>query len=104
MRNAGLDELQARIKIDERDINSLRYADDATLMACEVELKSLLMRVKEESERAGLKLNIKKTKIMASSPITAWQIEGGKVEVVADFLFLGSKITADGDCCHEIRR
>ena len=104
MRNAGLDELQARIKIDERDINSLRYADDATLMACEVELKSLLMRVKEESERAGLKLNIKKTKIMASSPMTAWQIEGGKVEVVADFLFLGSKITADGDCCHEIRR
>ena len=104
MRNAGLDELQARIKIDERDINSLRYADDATLMACEVELKSLLMRVKEESERAGLKLNIKKTKIMASSPITAWQIEGGKVEVVADFLFLGSKITADSDCSHEIRR
>ena len=90
MRNAGLDELQARIKIDERDINSLRYADDATLMASEVELKSLLMRVKEESERAGLKLNIKKTKIMASSPITAWQIEGEKVEIVTDFL-LGSK-------------
>ena len=103
MRNAGLDELQARIKIDGRDINSPRYADDATLLAeTEEELKSLLMRVKEESERAGLKLNIKKTKIMASSPIVAWQIEGGKVEVVTNFLFLGSKITADGDCCHEI--
>ena len=103
MRNAGLDELQARIKIDGRDINSPRYADGATLLAeTEEELKSLLMRVKEESERAGLKLNIKKTKIMASSPSVAWQIEGGKVEVVTDFLFLGSKITADGDCCHEI--
>ena len=105
MRNAGLDELQARIKIDGRDINSLRYADDTTLMAeTEEQLKNLLMRVKEESERAGLKLNIKKTKIMASSSITAWQIESEKVEVVTDFLFLGSKITADGDCCHEIRR
>ena len=105
MRNAGLDELQARIKIDGRDINSLRYADDTTLMAeTEEQLKNLLMRVKEESERAGLKLNIKKTKIMASSSITAWQIEGEKVEAVTDFLFLGSKITADGDCCHEIRR
>ena len=105
MRNAGLDELQARIKIDGRDINSLRYADDTTLMVeSEEKLKSLLMRVKEESERAGLKLNIKKTKIMASSSITAWQIEGEKVEAVTDFLFLGSKITADGDCCHEIRR
>ena len=104
MRNAGLDELQARIKIDERDINSLRYADDATLMACEVELKSLLMRVKEENERAGLKLNIKQTKIMASGSITSWQIKGEKVEIMIDFLFLGSKITADGDCSHEIRR
>ena len=105
MRNAGLDELQARIKIDGRDINSLRYANDTTLRAeTEEQLKNLLMRVKEESERAGLKLNIKKTKIMASSSITAWQIESEKVEVVTDFLFLGSKITADGDCCHEIRR
>ena len=104
MRNAGLDELQAGIKIGGGNINNLRYADDATLMACEVELKSLLMRVKEESERAGLKLNIKKTKIMASSPITSWQIEGENVEVVTDFFFLGSKITMDGDCSHEIRR
>ena len=105
MRNAGLDELQAGIKIGGRNINNLRYADDTTLMAeSEEELKSLLMRVKEESERAGLKLNIKKTKIMASGPITSWQIEGENVEVVTDFLFLGSKITADGDCSHEIRR
>ena len=103
MRNAGLDELQAGIKISRRNINNLRYADDTTLMAeGEEELKSLLMRVKEESERAGLRLNIKKSKIMASSPITAWQIEGEKVEVVTDFLFLGSKITADADCSPEI--
>ena len=105
MRNAGLDELQAGIKIGRRNINHLRYADDTTLMAeGEEELKSLLMRVKEESERAGLRLNIKKSKIMASSPITALQIEGEKVEVVTDFLFSGSKITAGGDCSHEIRR
>ena len=105
MRNARLDELQAGIKIGRRNINNLRYADDTTLMAeGEEELKSLLMRVKEESERAGLRLNIKKSKIMASSPITAWQIEGEKVEVVTDFLFLGSKITADGEGSHETRR
>ena len=105
MRNAGLDELQAGILIGRRNINNLRYADDITLMAeSKEELRSLLLRVKEESERAGLKLNIKKTKIMASSPIVAWQIEGGKVEVVTNFLFLGSKITADGDCSHEIKR
>ena len=105
MWNAGLDELQAGIKIDERNNNSLRYVDDTTLMAeSEEELKSLLMRVKEESEKASLKLNIKKTKIMASSPITAWQIEVEKMETVIDFLFLGSKITADSDCSHEIRR
>ena len=104
MRNAGLDELQGGIKIGERHINKLRYMDDTTLMAeSEEELKSLLMRVKEESERASLGLNIK-TKIMAPSPITAWQIEGEKVEVVTDFLFLGSRITADGDCSHGIRR
>ena len=107
MRNAGLYELQARIKIGRRNINSLRYVDDTILMAeREKELKSLLMRVKEESERAGLRLNIKKikkttkTKIMASAPINAWQIEGEKVKVVTDFLFLGSKITADSDCSH----
>ena len=104
MRNAGLDELEGGIKIGERHINKLRYMDDTTLMAeSEEELKSLLMRVKEESERASLGLNIK-TKIMAPSPITAWQIEGEKVEVVTDFLFLGSRITADGDCSHGIRR
>ena len=98
MRNAALDELQDGLKIDRRNINNLRYADDTTLMAeSEEELKSLLMRVEEENERAGLKLNIKKPKIMASRPITAWQIEGEKVEVVTDFLFLGSKITADSD-------
>ena len=98
MRNARLDELQAGIKIGERNINNLRYADDTTLMAeSEEELKNLLMRVKEESEKTGLKLNIKKTKIMASGPITSWQIEGEKVEAVTDFLFLGSKITADSD-------
>ena len=104
MRNAELDELQAGIKIGRRNISNLRYADDTTLMAeSEEELKSLLMRV-EESERASLKLNIKKAKIMASGLITAWQIEGEKVEVVTGFLFLGSKITADSDCSHEIRR
>ena len=104
-RNAGLDELQARIKIGRRHINNLRYADDATLMAeSEGELKSLLMRVTEERERAGLRLNIRKTKIMASGPITTWQIEGEKGEAVTDFLFLGSKITAGGDCSHQIRR
>ena len=105
MRNARLDELQAGIKIGRRNINNLRYADDNTLMAeSEEELKSPLMRVTEESERAGLRLNIKKTKIMASGPITVWQVEGGKVEVVTDSLSLGSKTTADGDCSHEIRR
>ena len=105
MRNAGLDELQAGIKIDRR--NNLRYVDDSTLMAeSEEELKNLLMRVTQESEGASLRLNIKKkkTNIMAYGPITVWQIEGEKVEVVTDFLFLGSKITADGDCSHEIRR
>ena len=102
MRNAGLEEAQAGIKIARRNINNLRYADDITFMAeSEEELKSLLMKVKEESEKAGLKLNIQKTKIMASGPITSWQIDG---ETAADFIFLGSKITADGDCCHEIKR
>ena len=97
--------MQVEINLGRRNISNLRYADDTTLMAgSEEELKSLLMRVKEESERAGLKLNIKKTNIMASGPITSWQIEGAKVEVVADFLFLGSKITADGDCSPEIGR
>ena len=105
MWNAQLDELQAGIKIDGRNINNLRSANDATLKAeSEEELKNLLMRVKEESERAGLKLNIKKTKIMASDPIISWQIEGEKVEAVIDFVFLGSKITTDGDCSCEIRR
>ena len=105
MRNAGLDELQARIKIGGRNISNLRYVDDSTLMAeSEEELESLLMRVQKESERASLRLHIKKTKIMASGPITSWQTEGEKVEVVTDFLFLGSTITADGDCSHEIRR
>ena len=105
MRNATLDLLQAGIKIGGRNINNLRHVDDTSLMAgSEEELKSLLMKVNRESERVGLKLNIKKTKIMASDPITAWQIEGEKVEAVTDFLFLGSKITADGDCSHEIRR
>ena len=106
VRNAGLDELQAGIKIARRNINNLRYADDTTLMTeSKEELKSLLMKVREESERASLRLNIKKkTKIMASGPITAWQTEGEKVEAVTDFLFLGSKITAYGDCSHEIRR
>ena len=103
MQDAGLDEAQATIKIAGR--NNLRYADDTTFMAeSEEELKSLLMKVKEESEKVGLNFNIHKTKIMASSPITSWQIDGERVETVADFIFLGSKITADGDCCHEIRR
>ena len=106
MRNARLDELQAGIKRGGRTtLNNFRYADDTTLMAdSEEELKSLLMRLKEESERTGLRLNTEKTKIMASSPITSWQIEGEKVEVLTDFLFLGSKITVDGDCSHEIRK
>ena len=105
MLNAGLDEAQAGIKISRRNINNLTYADDITLMAeSEEELKSLLMRVKEESEKSGLKLNIQKTKIMASGPITSWQIDGEPVETVTDFLFLGSKITADGDCSHELKR
>ena len=105
MRNAGLEEAQAGIKITGRNINHLRYADDTTLMAeSEEELKSLLMKVKEESEKVGLKLNIQKTKIMASSPITSWQIDGKTVETVADFILGGSKITADGDCSHEIKR
>ena len=104
MRNAGLDEAQVGIKIARRNISNLRYADDTTLMAESEELKSLLMKVREESEKVGLKLNIQKTKIMASSPITSWQTDGETVQTVADFLFLGSKITADGDCSHEIKR
>ena len=105
MRNAGLSEAQARIKIAGRNINNLRYSDDTTLMAeSEEELKSLLMKVKEESEKFDLKLNIQKTKIMASASITSWEIDGETVETVADFVFLGSKITADGDCSHEIKR
>jgi len=104
MRNTGLEEAQAGIKIARRNINNLRYADDTTLMAESEELKSLLMKVKEESEKVGLKLNIQKTKIMASGPITSWQIDGETVETVADFIFLGSKTTADGDCSHEIKR
>ena len=105
MRNAGLDEAQAGIKIAGRNINNLRYADDTTLMAeSEEELKNLLMKVKEDSEKVGLNLNIQKTKIMASGPITSWQIDGETVETVADFIFLGSKITADSDCSHEIKR
>ena len=103
MRNAGLEEAQAGIKIAGRNINNLRYSDDTTLMAeSEEELKSLLMKVKEESEKASLKLNIQKTKIMASSPIISWQIDGETMETVTDFIYLGSKITADGDCSHEI--
>ena len=105
LRNAGLEEAQAGIKITRRNINNLRYADDTILIAeSEEELKSLLMKVKEESEKVGLKLNIQKTKIMASGPITLWQIDGETVATVADFIFLGSKITADGDYSHEIRR
>ena len=105
MRNSGLEEGQAGIKIAGRNINNLRYADDTTLMAeSEEELKSLLMKVKEESEKVGLKLNIEKTKIMASGPITSWQIDGETIEIVTDFIFWGSKITADCDCSHEIKR
>ena len=104
MRNAGLGETQAGIKIAGRNINNLRYADDTTLMAESEKLKSLFMKVKEDSEKLGLKLNIQKTKIMASGPITSWQIGGETVETVSDFIFLGSKITADGDCSHEIKR
>ena len=105
MRNAGLEETQAGTKIAGRNINNLRYANDTTLKAeSEEELKSLLMKVKEESEQVGLKLNIQKTRIMASGPVTSWQIDGETVETVADFIFLGSKITADGDCNHEIKR
>ena len=104
MRNAGLDEAQAGIKIARRNINNLRCADDTTLMAkSKEELKSLLMKVKEESEKVGLKLNIQKTKIMASGPITPWQTDGETVETVTGFIFFGSKITADGDCSHEIK-
>ena len=105
MRNAGLDEAQAGIKTAGRNINNLRYADDTTLMAeIEEELKNLLMKVKEKSEKVGLKLNIQKTKIMASGPITSWRIDGDTVETVTDFIFWGSKITADDDCSHEIKR
>ena len=104
MRNAGLEEAQARIKIAGRNINNLRYTDDTTLMAESEELKSLLMKVKEESEKVGLKLNIQKTKIMASGPITSWQIDGETMETVRSFILGGSKITADGDCSHEIKR
>ena len=105
MRNAGLEDAHAGIKIAGRKINNLRYADDTTLIAeSEKELKSLFLKVKEESKKIGLKLNIQKTKIMASSPITSWQIDGETVETLADFIFLGSKITADGDCSHEIKR
>uniref|UniRef100_A0AC11E2P9 Uncharacterized protein n=2 Tax=Ovis aries TaxID=9940 RepID=A0AC11E2P9_SHEEP len=104
MRNAGLDEAQVEIKISGRNINKLRYADDATLMAESEELKSPLMKVKEENEKVGLKLSIQKTKIMASGPITSWEIDGETVETGTDFIFGGSKITANGDCSHEIKR
>ena len=104
MRNAGLEEAKDGIKTAGRNINNLRYADDTTLLAESEELKSLLMKVTEESEKAGLKLNTEKTKIMVSGPITSWQIDGETVETVADFIFGGSKITADGDCSHEIKR
>ena len=105
MRNAGLEEAQAGIKIARININNLRYADDSTLMAeSKEELQSLLMKVKEESEKVGLKLNIQETKIMASGPITSWEIDGETMETVTDFIFGGSKITADGDCSHEIKR
>ena len=105
MWNARLDKAQAEIKIARRNINNLRYTDDTILMAeSEEELKSLLMKVKEESEKVGLKLNIQKTKIMASGPITSWQIDGETMEAVRDFIFLGSKITADGDCSHEVKK
>ena len=104
MRNTGLEEAQAGIKIAGRNINNLRYADDTTLMAESEELKTLLMKVEEESENVGLQLNIQKTKVMASGPITSWQIDGETVETVAYFIFGGSRITADGDCSHEIKR
>ena len=104
MQNAGLDEAQAGIKITGRNNSNLRYADNTTLMAESEELKSLLMKVQEESEKAGLKLNIQKTKIMLSGPITSWQIDGETMKTVTDFIFLGSKITADGDCSHEMKR
>ena len=104
MRNTGLEEAQAGIKIARRNINNLRYADDTTLMAESKELKSLFMKVKEESEKVGLKFNIQKSKIMTSGPINSWQIDGETVETVSDFIFWGSKITADGDCSHEIKR
>ena len=104
MRSVGLEEAQAGIKIAWRNINNLRYADDTTLMAESEELKSLLMKVKEESEKAGLKCNIQKTKIMASSPIISWQIDGETMKTVRDFIFWGSRIIADGDCSHEIKR
>ena len=105
MRNAGLEETQAGIKIDGRNVNNLRYADDTTLMAeSEEELKNLLMKVKEQSEKVGLKLKIQKTKIMSSGPITSWEIDGETVETVSDFIFWGSKTTTDGDCSHEIKR
>ena len=105
MRNSGLDEAQTGIKIAGRNINNLRYVDDTTLMAeSEEELKSFLMKVKEESEKVGLKLNIQKTKIIASGPITSWEIDGETVETVVDLIFFGSKVTADGDCSHEIKR
>ena len=104
MRNAGPEETQAGTKIAGRNINNLRYADDTTLVAESEELKSLLMKVKEESEKIGLKLNIQKTKIMASGPITSWERDGETVKTVSDFIFLGSKITADGDCSHKIKR
>ena len=104
LENTGLDEAQAGIKITRRSINNLRDADDTTLMAESEELVSLLMKIKEESEKAGLKLNIQKTKILASSSITSWQIDGETIEIVTDFIFLGSKIIADGDCSHELKR
>ena len=105
MQNAGLDEAQTGVNIAGRNVNNLRYADDTTLMAeSKEELKSLLIKIREENEKAGLKLNIQKMKIMASNPITLWQIDGETVETVTDFIFLGSKITADGDCSHEIKR
>ena len=105
MWNAGLDKAHAGIKIAGKNINNLRYADDTTLMTdIKEELKSLLMKVKEESEKVGLKLNTQKTKVMASGPITSWQIDGETVEIASDFIFLGSRITADGDCSHEIKR
>ena len=104
MRNAGLEEAQAGIKITGRNTSNLRYADDTTIMAESEELKSLLMKVKEESEKVGLKLNVQKTKIMVSGPITSWEIDGETVETVSDFIFWGSKFTADGDCSHDIKR